>query len=263
MGPNLLIGLRMLLAFIIVGFIFRKELAKTTREEVKYALLMSIFLFTSMFLENVGLQTTASSNTSFIENGVVIGIPLAACLIYRTLPSKETVVSVVFATIGMLFLSLKGTHLSFTSGEICIIACSLLYICFVLVTDVASKKCNAKVLGTLMLLFVGIFSIVAAFFTEGIRLPQSAAEYGALFGLAIFCSALGLTLQPIAQEHVEVSRAGLMNAVYPVTAAVLGVIFLHEHISWSALVGCLLVMLAIAYPYISKKYFGSKDVSNK
>ena len=70
--------------------------------------------------------------------------------------------------------------------------------------------------------------------------------------LIVVCSAFGFTLTPYAQSHVSVERAGVLCAVNPAVAALLGVVILHEHMGLLGAVGLLLILGSIIMPYLIK-----------
>lgn len=248
MGPFLLMGTRFLIAFVIIGAIFHKSLVKVTKKEIGHCALLAFFFFLSMAFELKGLQTTDSSVTAFLEGAVVIVVPLLTCILYKKLPDKLTVISSIIALVGVAFLTLKGGHLGFTTGELLVLGGTLWYSCTVLVTDTAAKNDDPMVVAVYQLLFIGLFAMAGAFIFEEPRLPQSGVEWGAILALALICSGVGFTLQPIGQKYTTPERAGLLAVFNPLSAAALGVIFLDEKMTWSIIIGAVLILISILAP---------------
>jgi drug/metabolite transporter (DMT)-like permease len=98
------------------------------------------------------------------------------------------------------------------------------------------------------LLFIAIFAYIGAFFFEEIRLPQSGQEWGAVLALAVICSSVGFTIQPFGQKYTTPERAGILAVFNPLTAAVLGVVFLHERMTGSMILGAILILISILVP---------------
>ncbi|MBQ4410635.1 MAG: DMT family transporter, partial [Firmicutes bacterium] len=84
-----------------------------------------------------------------------------------------------------------------------------------------------------------------SFLFESPHLPQNAASWASILTLAIVCSGFGFTLQPVAQSGTSAETAGLLCALNPLVASVLGVVFLHEVLSAKAILGGLLVLAGI------------------
>ena len=248
MGPFLLMGTRFIIAFIVIGLLFRKQLFKVTRQELVHCTLLGFFFFLSMAFELYGLRTTPSTVTAFLEGGVVLIVPLLTCVLHRKLPDRTTVLSGIIAMAGIALLTLKGDHLGFTTGELLVLGGAVWYSVTVLITDMAAKNDDPMTVAIYQLLFIGLFAIAGAFIFEDVRLPASSTEWGAILGLALICSGVGFTLQPIGQKVTTPERAGLLVVFNPLTAAVLGVIFLDEHLTWTIIAGAVLIIASILLP---------------
>ncbi len=248
MGPFLLMGTRFLIAFIVIGLLFRDKLVSVTKKELLHCALIGMGLFLSIFFELKGLQTTPSTVTSFLEGAVVAIVPVLTCIVARKLPDKVTVITVVIAMAGIGLLTLKGDHLGFTIGEILIIIDALFYSISVLITDWAAKNDDPMTVAIYQMLFISIFAFIGAFIFEDIRLPESGTEWGAVLALALICSGVGFTLQPLGQKYITPERAGLLTVANPLAAALLGVIFLNEKLTPSIIAGAVLILISIFYP---------------
>ena len=98
------------------------------------------------------------------------------------------------------------------------------------------------------MLFIGLFSMAAAFLFEEVRLPSSATEWGAILALAVICSGVGFTLQPLGQKYTTPERAGLLVVFNPLTATALGMLFLGERLTWTIVAGAVLIIASILSP---------------
>ena len=248
MGPFLTIGCRFTIAFVIIAILFRKHLTKVDARTLFHCALIGITFFLAMLTEMMGLQSTPSSVTAFLEGTVVILVPAMACMRKRKLPDRITVASSVVCLIGVAFLTLKGDRLGFTSGELLVLLGTVWYSLSVIVTDVAAKNDDLMVVSIYQLLFIAIFGFIGAFIFEDIRIPQSSTEWGAVLALAIICSCVGFTIQPFGQKYITPERAGVLAVFNPLTAAILGVLFLHEKMTPSMLLGSFLILLSILVP---------------
>lgn len=248
MGPFLLMGTRFLIAFIVIGLIFRKNLISVTKKELLHCALIGFVFFLSIFFELKGLQTTPSTITSFLEGAVVAIVPLLTCILARKLPDKVTVITIIFAMVGIGLLTLKGDHLGFSTGEMLIMIDALFYSITVIITDRAAKNDDPMNVAIYQLLFISLFAFIGAFLFEDIRLPESGTEWGAVLALALICSGVGFTLQPLGQKYITPERAGLLTVVNPLAATALGLIFLGERLTPSIIAGAALIIISIFYP---------------
>ena len=230
MGPFLTIGFRFTIAFAIIAVIFRKHLTKVDAKTLFHCALIGITFFLAMLTEMMGLKSTPSSVTAFLEGMVVVLVPSIICII------------------GVAFLTLKGDRPGFTSGELLVLFGTFWYSLSVIVTDTAAKNDDLKVVSIYQLLFIAIFAFIGAFIFEDLRMPQSGSEWGAILALAIICSCVGFTIQPFGQKYITPERAGILAVFNPLTAAILGVVFLHEKMTPSMLLGSFLILVSILVP---------------
>ena len=159
-----------------------------------------------------------------------------------------TVICSVIALAGVGFLTLKGDRVGFSVGELLILGGAFWYSTSVLVTDHAAKNDDPLHIAVFHLLFVALFSFIGALFFEEIRLPASGTEWGAVLALALICSGVGFTIQPLGQKYTTPERAGLLTVTNPLAAATLGIIFLHEKMTPSIIIGAILIIISIIYP---------------
>ena len=96
---------------------------------------------------------------------------------------------------------------------------------------------------------VGVLSLTVSLLTETPHLPTSLGGWGGVVMLALVCTGFGLTLQPMAQSHISAEKAGLFCALSPVSAAVLGWVFLREDLGPVGLLGAALVLCSILLPH--------------
>lgn len=248
MGPFLLIALRFLIAFVVMRILFYKHLKGVTKRELVRCAVIGLCFFVAIAVELVGLQTTTATVTSFLEGTVVVIVPFMVCILQRKLPDKMTVIAAFIALLGIGFLTLKGDRVGFSRGEILVLLGGFWYSGSVIVTDKAAKDDDPLHIAVFQLIFISFFAFIGAIIFEEVRLPANGAEWGSVLALALICSGVGFTLQPLGQKYTTPERAGLLAAANPLSASALGIIFLGEKITPSILVGATLILISIVLP---------------
>ena len=243
-----MIALRYLMAFAILGFIFRKKLMHVHAGTVIRSAVLSAVFFAILVAELNGLKRTDASTTAFLENSAVVFVPLFHALVIRKLPKVITIVSSLIALAGIFCLTIKGGALGIGTGELFALGAALMYTTYILVSAAFGNGREIFEMGVLQNGFLGLYGLVASLFFEMPRLPETVTEWGCILGLAVICSAFGLTLQPVAQSHTTPERAGLLCAISPVSASLLSMIFMGERLGVSGLVGAALIMSSIFIP---------------
>ena len=245
LSPFNLMGIRFTLAFAVLLLLFWKKFRGIRPATLLRGFALGGTFFAVMAAELYGLRVTDSSTTSFLENTAIVWVPLREAAIHRSRLRGRTLGSalVTLLGVGLLTLGKSGFHLGY--GELLCLLAALLYAAAILLTAKLSREDDPLVLGILQVGFIGLLGLAATFLLETPRLPQSGGEWGMILMLALVCSCFGFTLQPVAQRYVSAERAGTFCALNPLTAAILGTVFLHERLGLWGLAGAVLILTGI------------------
>ncbi len=265
-SPFNLLALRFIAAFILLGVIFARKLAAVSLRDVLRGVILGVLFTCLLAFELFGLRLTDSGTTSFIENSAMIFVPLLQFVFFRIKPAKTDCIRIVLAIAGIATLTLAGAGGLLKSGSLFLLCAAVFYALAIMATSVFSKESDPFALGVIQVGTIGVLSLILSIFTEQPHLPQNGPEWAMILALAIICSGFGFTLQPVAQRGTTAERAGMMCAISPMSAAILGIIFLGEQISPVKAIGCALIMMSIiAEPLIArlKKHFRSDMVGEE
>ena len=185
-------------------------------------------------------------------------VPLIEAAIIRRLPKTASIISAAVALCGVGLLTLRGGSFGFTPGELFCLCAAVLYAVGIIVTDRYSHKCDALIVGIVEVGCIGLFSLILSFIFEQPRIPSGGMEWGCVLVLALVCTGFGFTLQPVAQSHTTSRRAGLMCALNPAFASVLGVVFLSEPVTVQGVCGALLILASLYIPHLLE-HFGVRS----
>ena len=240
-----LMGIRFLLAFIIMLLIFNKKLRYADKSSVISGLIVGTIYFVVMSFEVFSLKTCESSTTAFLENTAIVMVPLFEALLLKKMPLPRTIIGFLMAITGVALMTLRGASIYFSVGHILAIGAAATYAVAIIITDRVSKKANALVIGIVQLGTMGSLSVISSFLFETPHLPSEPMSWFAIVLLALVCSCFGFTLQPVAQKYTSAETTGLYCAFGPLGAGVLGWICLGEAFSILALIGAVLILLSI------------------
>lgn len=253
MEPVTLLAIRSLIAFAVLAVLFRKRLSHINRRTLFHGALLGGAFFIVMVFELYGLASTPASVTVFIENTAIVFVPLFFVILTRKLPNISTFISSTAALTGVAFLTLKNDGFSFTPGELLCFGAAMTYAAAIIITAHIAKENDALSLGILQNGFIGLFSVPAAYLMETPALPSDSAAWICILILALLCSVVGFTLQPIAQKYMNANRAGLFCAVSPLSATILGIIFLGETLDTNGIIGIVLIMSSLILANVPAK----------
>lgn len=245
-----LLAARFLLAFVLLAIIFfRKFKGVKPCDILRGAVLGGVFALV-MALELTALKTTDTSTASFLENTAIIFVPLIEAWLLRRAPERTALISAAAAVAGVALLTLGSGGFGFTAGELYCLCAALLYALAIIITDRFSRRGDGLMIGVMQVGFIGIYALAASFIFEVPRLPSGGSEWGVILALAIVCTCVGFTFQPVAQAHLSSECAGLFCALSPVFASLLGVVFLGEAVTLQGVFGSALILFSLYIPHI-------------
>ena len=260
--PLNLLGIRFLLAFLILFVLFSRKVIADIRKDprvIHASLLLGGVYFLCMAAELIGLQYTTASTCSFLENSAIVIVPIMEAFLLRRFPKPVITASTIITFIGIGLIVLRGSadgtaagssHFfgSLGLGEILCMVAALLYAAAIIITDRISKKYDPLTLGILYVGFMGLLGLASSFIVETPHLPQSGSEWIMLLALAVLCTAFGFTIQPVAQKPLSSESAGIICALNPLSTAVLGWILMGDALGVSGVIGAILILAGIILP---------------
>ena len=268
------IGLRFLVAsLIILPFAFYK-LKKMNRQQFKMGLILGFLLFIGFAFQTVGLKYTTASKSGFVTGSAVMFIPLIQFLVERVKPSHAQIIGSFIVLIGLVFLSVSGSSLSnffeelggnFNIGDFLTLLCAISYAMYVIYLDLTSRKVDVLNLVFMQIFVTSVLAFVFSFFLAGINFEEVKfiLTKELLFGLlytSILATVITTLLQTKYQKEVSPTNAGIIFSFEPVFAAIIAVIFLGDIISGFTTAGCILIFTGlIVSEVIGQKAFPTNE----
>lgn len=243
-GPFNMVALRFGIAFVVTALIFNQKVRKANRYMIGYGAILGLILFIVFSFLMYGLKTTTASTAGFLTSTTVVFVPILQTIITQKRPQSKVIVRTLLTIIGIAFLTIQNSISLNVGAAFCIIG-ALLYACHIILTDRVTHKVDGLLLGIYQLGFAGLYGLIASLAFEKLSLPSSEAQWGAVLGLALICSAFGFVMQPIAQKYTTPEHTGLLFALEPVFSALFAFIFLHELLTVKGYIGAILVLFSV------------------
>ena len=246
MQPLTLNAFRFLTAFVVLGFVFRKNVFHASRVTVKYSILVGLSLVIVYTSLTYGVLYTSVSNAGFIGALSVVTTPILEFFIYRKKPEKKFGVSMVLCLIGLALMTLNETLKPALGDVICLFA-AIFYSVDLMVTEkaVANEKVDPLALGVCDLAVVGVVISVLSVFLETPSLPGTAKVWAAALFLGIFCSGVAFVIQSVQQQYTTASHVGLIFTLEPVFASMVAFVMTGEVLSLRGYIGAALMLLSL------------------
>ncbi len=248
MGPLSLLGIRFLLAFIIIFAIFFRYIKKAVKKDpnvIRISVILGAINFLCMASELIGLQYTTSSTCAFIENSAIVIVPVMEAFLLRRAPSWQIIVCSVLTMVGIALITVGSGFDGFGLGEFLCVIAALTFAIAIIINGRSSRIHDSFTIGLLTVGTMGFMAIIAALVFESPHLPNTSEQWMMLIMLVLVCTCLGFVLQPVAQSRISIQMAGVMFGLNPLTAAVLGWIFMGEALGIVGVIGGLLIIVGI------------------
>ncbi len=252
MGPFTVIAMRFLIAFVIVGALSFRKIAHTNATILKRAAVLGLLLFGLFAFLMHGLQSTSASNGGFLTAMSVVFVPLLNAVLKRRAPARAVCMGTAITVCGIALLSLQG-QLSLHPGDALCLAGAAIYAVFIVMTDRLAPGTDGFLLGVWQLGFAGFYGLICSVLFEAPVLPATTAQWGAILGLALVCSAFGFVMQPIAQPHTTPEHTALLFSLEPIASAILAYLVLGETLSTQGLLGAVLVVVGVLVASVTKQ----------
>ena len=200
-----------------------------------------------------GLQTTTATNALLINSSTPIFIIILSAVILKTSMNKIQVSGIVLATIGVIYLVIKGEinhifELKFTEGDLWIILACIDWALYSVLLKYKPKELDAFEFLSVTT-FVGVIILTIIFYQQGYEFSFSFVDknevFYSLIYMVIFPSILSFYFWNISTVKVGANKAGQFAHLMPVFGAFLAYIFLDEVMHLYHIVGILLIGFGI------------------
>ncbi|MGH6763852.1 MAG: DMT family transporter [Phyllobacterium sp.] len=249
-GPFLFIGLRFLIAMVaIVPLALRESRnagARLTISDVRYFLLIGVFLFAGMSAQQLGLMETSVTNSGFLTGLYVVIVPILSVILFRQWPHPVIWPCAIAALAGIYLLS-GGKLEALLPGDWLTILCAIFFALQMLfITRYANRTGRPVALAIVQFSLCAALGFALAIIT-GERFDWSAVMLSApeILFVGVFSSGVAFTIQMIGQRYTTAPQAAIFLSSEALFAALFGALLLGERLPPVGLFGCALIFSAM------------------
>ena len=244
--PYTFLTYRFLLAALILVLIFWKRLKKLNIMILKKGSLIGIFLFLGYTLQTVGIKYTTATKAGFITGFSVVLVPIISFLLLKEKVSRDSVVGVVLATLGLWFLNYNSSFI-FNLGDFLVLLCAFSFAMHIISVGLFSKKLDYVLLAITQITVVFILSLLMALIFErpAIHLSYSADIWWSIVITGIFATALAFYMQNRFQRYSTATKTAIIFSGEPIFAAMFAYLLLGEKVGLVAWAGGLLIIFGM------------------
>lgn len=230
----------------------RNQLKKLNRKILLPGILLGFWLFLGYATQTIGLKYTTTSKAGFITGLSVVLVPLFSLILYKQFPSRNAIIGVLTATVGLFLLTMTDVA-GLNIGDGFVFVCAISFALQIIFTGIYSSKFPTLLLTVIQISTVAVLSMVCSFifedwkksFNPDILLTKEVII--ALIITSVFATAIAFFIQTNFQKYTSATRVALIFAMEPVFAAIAGYFWAHERLSYSALLGCVLIFAGMIF----------------
>lgn len=204
-------------------------------------------------LQQAGIAGTTSGKAGFLTALYIVIVPLFGLLLKKKVPAA-TWVGVGLALVGMYLLCI-GSGFSVSPSDALLLLCAVCFSVHILTVDHFSPKTDGVRMSCVQFFSCSLLSAIPMLIWERPDAASLAAAWLPILYAGLFSSAVGYTLQIVAQKNVPPALASLLMSLESVFSALAGWAILHESLSPRELAGCALVFAAILLAQIPASFF--------
>lgn len=235
------LAIRFIIAAVISGIIFYKNMLRTDRHTLKYGVLIGAILFAAYGFQTVGLNYTTASKSGFITGFSVVIVPLFSALLLKLKPHREAVAGVILAMVGLGFLTLNAS-LSLNVGDFYTLIAALMFAMHIITVGKYTVKVDSIAMAVIQIAVVGILSL---FFSLGIErpiIPKDINVWSAILILAMLATSGAYIIQNAMQKFTSPTHTALIYTGEPVFSALFAYLLLGERLTVQGILGSLLIL---------------------
>ncbi len=247
--PILFIGIRFLLAGLILALLGQKSFAKLSSQGLKRSLMTGVVFAVAMVCWIMGLFNAEHiGEGAFITSTAVVLVPIMARFIFGEHPALSTWLALPIAVSGLAFLSLdlSGSHgFQLEKSQLFFLSAAVIFALHFNLNTRMVAEVPALVLTSLQLIVVGVIALLISLGTE--EWPEKVANeiWGWLLASAIIATSLRFFLQTFAQGLAPASHAAVILTIEPIWTTLLAGAWFCEQMTTTQLVGCGLIFSAL------------------
>jgi drug/metabolite transporter (DMT)-like permease len=252
-GPITLVAFRVLFGFLfglVVIFFQRVQWPRTFKAWFPLLLLGLTNVAAPFFLISWGEQSIDSAVASILDATVpLFTILIAHFLLQDDKMTAPKVLGLLIGFAGIIVLMSKDIGASSSSllGQLAVIVASMFYAG----SAVYVRKATEDTPGILrsagpLVSATAIMWLGTLVFESPMKIPQLGITWLALLFLGVFGSGLAFVMAFYLIHAIGPTRTSMVTYLFPLGGVTLGVIFLHEQLTWQVLTGAVLIIASLA-----------------
>ncbi len=252
-GPITLVAFRVLFGLlfgITVILVQRVQIPRTLKEWTPFFILGISNVAIPFFLISWGEQAIDSAVAAILDSTVpLFTIVIAHYLLHDDKMTVPKVLGLLMGFAGVIVLMSRdiGTSIGPILGQLAVVVACIFYAG----SSVYARKSTAEASGIMrgagpLVSSTAVMWIAAVTVESPLKIPQLTITWIALLWLGILGSGFAFILNYYLIHEIGPTRTTMVTYIFPLGGVILGVLFLHEQLSWQLLAGAVLIVASLA-----------------
>lgn len=250
-------SVRFVTATLLIGVVFCKKI-KFEKKMFCYSIIGGILLFLAFMLQLSALNYTTAANNGFFTASYLVFVPLMVWVIKKKRPSLITTIGIVVALVGFFILNFCGdfgddvnAKPNIWLGNLMTVISAIFFGMQIVLTDWAltKKGIDAMSFTFFQVAIAAVCFVIYFFIFDFATTNWTAIDWKECVPPLIFLAVLGTAFaypsQINAQRCLSPSTVSLIMSFEAIIGAVISVIVGLDALTWTLIVGGLLVTIAI------------------
>ena len=241
----------------IVLMIYAASKGKTLRlasfDEAWKVIVLSILRSITSITLLLGYANIASGIASTINFMYPVVVALCMMLFFGEKKSFVNIVSILISIFGVYLLA-SGDGLKVAGGNTALgLTCSIISAFsfaayYILMKQVKADKIEVVKFTTWIMLLSAVYFIICGFIFDGrITLISDFRLWGLIAGLGLWSTMVSNFTGVKAVRRIGPTMTSILGALQPLTAVILGVLFLNEHLGMRTIAGISIIMVTVTF----------------
>ncbi len=210
-----------------------------------------ILLCAASAAQQAGIPLTTTAKAGFITAMYVVIVPILG-LFFGSRAKLKIWICMGISVIGLYLLCMKGGF-SLQTGDLLELLCALLFAFQIMAIGKVSPKVDGYKLSCMQFTVCAALSTVCMFIFETPSAEGIISAAPSILYAGLLSSAVGYSLQIIAQKGLDPTIASLAMCLESVFSALAGWLLLGQSLSARELIGCALMFAAIIFSQLPEK----------
>ena len=244
---------------MIYAFCKKKSLRLNSFDEAWKIVLLSILRALTSVTLLIGYVNISSGIASTINFMYPVIVTLCMVLFFGEKRSLIDYLAIAASIFGVYLLA-SGDSIMVEGGNTKLgLTCSLISAFsfaayYIVMKQVKADKIEVVKFTTWIMMLSAVYFIIGAFISDGkLTIVTDARSWLNILGLGLWSTMVSNITGVKGNRRIGPTMTSILGALQPLTAVILGVLFLNEHLYMRSLIGCTIILVAVTIIVLHQK----------